>query len=253
MGTFLKGALVGGLAAGLVFATTAALAGTGIGAVFNLGQENRVSAKSTLTGHPNNWMLQVTNSGAGSSAGAIRAINGSLTAPALKAINPRGPAAFFRSSTDTAPFTVNSGVKVAHLNAELWDGEYLADFLTRCTAGAVTGYASIAGASLDASYVDLSSGAYRCGGGSFTPQAKRSGTGVYQVDFGFRTGCCPTAPCAETIAVATIRGSAGEIATESVSEPTDIINISKCLVQVRTFDSSGVAADRAFTVAVVRV
>src|SRR3954454_17384536 len=62
---FLKGAVAGGTGAAAVLAATAAFAGTGIGAVFNLGQTNTVNATSTLTGAKSSGPeLQVTNTSA---------------------------------------------------------------------------------------------------------------------------------------------------------------------------------------------
>ena len=48
----LRYALLGAAAAALVFVTTTALAGSGVGGVFNLGQMNTVDAQSSLVGNP---------------------------------------------------------------------------------------------------------------------------------------------------------------------------------------------------------
>ena len=48
--TFAKGAALGAVTAVLTLGTTAALAGTGPGANFNLGKTNTVNATSTLNG-----------------------------------------------------------------------------------------------------------------------------------------------------------------------------------------------------------
>jgi hypothetical protein len=62
VGSFVKGALIGGLGAALVLVTSAAIAGTGIGAPFNLGETNNVDETSVLTGDKaGGKMLQVTN------------------------------------------------------------------------------------------------------------------------------------------------------------------------------------------------
>jgi hypothetical protein len=97
IGTFLKGALVGGVGACAVMGATAALAGTGVGGIFNLGQTNTVSRVSTLTGSEAGPGLQVTNNGTGTGATAL-----SLTAA------PGKP-----------PLTVNNNTLVARLNANL--------------------------------------------------------------------------------------------------------------------------------------
>jgi hypothetical protein len=48
----LRGPLVGAAAAGLCLVTTSALAGSGVGDVFNLGVSNRVEAPTLLSGNP---------------------------------------------------------------------------------------------------------------------------------------------------------------------------------------------------------
>jgi hypothetical protein len=97
MKTFYKGALVGGLAAAVVLLATAAIAGTGVGGIFNLGQTNTVNAPSSLKGSTHAQNLRITNTGSGS-------------ALALKV------------GSGHPPMTVNSGVKVAKLNADKLDG-----------------------------------------------------------------------------------------------------------------------------------
>ena len=66
MKTFYKGALVGGLAAAVVLLATAAIAGTGVGGIFNLGQTNTVNAPSSLKGSTHAQNLRITNTGSGS-------------------------------------------------------------------------------------------------------------------------------------------------------------------------------------------
>jgi hypothetical protein len=97
MKTLYKGALVGGLAAAVVLLATAAIAGTGVGGIFNLGQTNTVNAPSSLKGSTHAQNLRITNTGSGS-------------ALALKV------------GSGHPPMTVNSGVKVAKLNADKLDG-----------------------------------------------------------------------------------------------------------------------------------
>jgi hypothetical protein len=93
---FLKGSLIGGLSAAVVMISSAALAGTGIGAVFNLGKINTVNAQSALVGKTSAAMLRVKNSGS-------------------------GRAASFQVKSGHAPFAVNTGVKVGNLNADRVD------------------------------------------------------------------------------------------------------------------------------------
>jgi hypothetical protein len=102
--TFAKGVL-GGLAAGTALLTaTSALAGTGPGAVFNLGRTNTVSTTTGLTGSDRHTMLSVTNSGS-------------------------GPAVSLHVARGQAPLTVNSSTQVAGLNASLLGGLPASDFM----------------------------------------------------------------------------------------------------------------------------
>jgi hypothetical protein len=94
---FVKGALVGGLSGALVMVASGALAGSGIGGVFNLGVTNSVNRTSVLVGKTTGSMLRVRNNGT-------------------------GPAAAFQVAAGKAPFGVNSNVKVKNLNADLLDG-----------------------------------------------------------------------------------------------------------------------------------
>lgn len=83
---------------------TPAIAGTGLGAVFNLGRTNTVNAPSTLTGKSSSPMLKLTNTGT-------------------------GPALQLTTKTTVPPMKVNSSVKVANLNADKLDGLDSTDFL----------------------------------------------------------------------------------------------------------------------------
>jgi hypothetical protein len=77
---FLRGAMIGGLAGGAVLAATAAVAGTGIGGIFNLGQTNTVDETTTLTGaKANGAQLVVQNT---STSGAVTGL--SITTPGGK-------------------------------------------------------------------------------------------------------------------------------------------------------------------------
>lgn len=97
MNTFLKGAAVGGIGAALVLTATSALAGSGIGGIFNLGQANTVNAQSSLKGATAKKNLQITNTGSGSALG-------------------------LRVHAGHPPMVVNSSTKVANLNADRLDG-----------------------------------------------------------------------------------------------------------------------------------
>jgi hypothetical protein len=70
-GMRLRGALLGAAAAALALGTTTALAGSGPGGIFNLGQANSVDAQTVLTGNPGaNAQLRLVNGGLGA---ALRA------------------------------------------------------------------------------------------------------------------------------------------------------------------------------------
>jgi hypothetical protein len=62
--TFFKGAVLGAATSMLVLVATTALAGTGVGAVFNLGKTNSVNKKTILRGHNAGPHLLVKNSAA---------------------------------------------------------------------------------------------------------------------------------------------------------------------------------------------
>jgi len=126
-GTFFKGALVGGIGAGLALAAAAAVAGTGVGDVFNLGQQNNAD--------PN-------TSGLSSSV---------TTGPTLALANTGGkPAARFTVNAGVAPFAVSNGTKIASLNADRLDG-IDAGALQRRVSGSCAGRAAIKSIGTDGS------------------------------------------------------------------------------------------------------
>ena len=86
-----------GACATVLITTTSALAGSGVGAVFNLGQTNTVNQKSTLTGATSDSELLVQNTGSGS------------------ALN-------LATGAGVPAFKVNSSTKIGNLNADLLDG-----------------------------------------------------------------------------------------------------------------------------------
>ncbi len=85
---------------------SAAVAGTGVGKVFNLGESNRVNARSQLEGATPSAVLNVTNSDKSSTASGV-----SIDVP----------------SSDP-PLVVNSTTKVKNLNADLLDGQSSSQF-----------------------------------------------------------------------------------------------------------------------------
>jgi hypothetical protein len=87
-----------------------ALAGTGVGATFNLGKTNTVNALSRLEGSTLNSMLKIDQNGSGT------ALNLEVQDPANK-----------------PPMLVNSSTKVTNLNSDQLDGQDSTAFLPRST------------------------------------------------------------------------------------------------------------------------
>jgi hypothetical protein len=104
--TFLKGVALGAAVSLVTLAATAAFAGTGVGKVFNLGEDNRVNARSQLEGTTPSAVLNVTNSDKSATASGV-----SINVP----------------STDP-PLAVNSATKVKNFNADMVDGQHASDF-----------------------------------------------------------------------------------------------------------------------------
>jgi hypothetical protein len=98
----------GAVLAAVVLFGGAAIAGTGVGAVFNLGQTNTVNAQSVLTGSSNAGLFKVANTGTGTGSVALN-----LQVPSGR-----------------APFVTNGTGKVNNLQADTVDGQS-ANELTR--------------------------------------------------------------------------------------------------------------------------
>ena len=81
-----------------------ALAGTGVGDTFNLGQQNTANKISSLVGSASSAMLKIDNNGA-------------------------GPALALQVEPGEQPMTVNSDRRVARLNADKLDGKDSTDLL----------------------------------------------------------------------------------------------------------------------------
>ena len=90
---------------------TAALAGTGVGATFNLGKINTVNRLSQLVGSTDNAMLRVDNNNTGTGATALN----------------------LQVEAGHAPMSVNSATQVANLNADQVDGKSASSFVANST------------------------------------------------------------------------------------------------------------------------
>jgi hypothetical protein len=118
----IKGSLIAGVVATLC-ATTVAGAGTGVGAVFNLGQTNSVDGATSLTGTTDGTQLNVWNLSTAAAARAFVAYVKSVSAVAAAIQNAGGgPALALVVNAGQPPLTVNSSGKVASLNADQVDG-----------------------------------------------------------------------------------------------------------------------------------
>src|SRR5215212_519377 len=90
---------------------TAALAGTGVGAAFNLGRLNTVNQISRLVGKTDAPMLRVDNNATGTSATALD----------------------LQVEAGHAPMKVDSSTQVAGLNADQVDGKSSSQFMASST------------------------------------------------------------------------------------------------------------------------
>jgi hypothetical protein len=90
---------------------TAALAGTGVGATFNLGKLNTVNRISQLVGSTDNAMLRVDNNSGGTNATALE----------------------LRVEPGHAPMRVDSSTAVSNLNADQVDGRSASSFVANST------------------------------------------------------------------------------------------------------------------------
>ncbi len=131
-------------------AATTALAGTGVGATFNLGKVNSVSALSSLVGSTAGPMLKVDNNGTG--AALDLQVGPSTTPPEQKA---------------AAPMTVDSQARVANLNADKIDGKDSSAFAPASGFGAAE--------VIDTSGAYVPEGTYTSKGGTLVISASGSG------------------------------------------------------------------------------
>jgi hypothetical protein len=138
------------------------------GGNFILGNPNSAISQTALSAPIAGKALQVTNTSTGAGATAL-----GLTVASGK-----------------APFTVNSGMKVANLNADKIDGLDSTNYVRRCGEGSVLAYAYAL--ALDTDWIPVRRG-YTCLGDGIVRY--RYVRPWFQIDFGYRTGlrtACPT-------------------------------------------------------------
>jgi hypothetical protein len=152
MSRFAKGAAVGGIIGVFVAAAAIALAGTGVGGIFNLGQENTVNAQTSLKGAvAGNAQLRVENGSSGvglfgisstgkgvygkhtAATGGEPGVQGESASAAAAGVVGKntagGPGLSALVSAGTPPLAVNSQARVANLNADQVDGKSSSAFL----------------------------------------------------------------------------------------------------------------------------
>jgi hypothetical protein len=105
--TFLKGVALGAAVSSVTLVTSAAVAGNGVGKIFNLGQTNTVNQTTKLTGSTNGRQLSVVNSSSGAAATGV-GINVAAGKP---------------------PLQVNSSALVQNLNANYLGGTASSGFM----------------------------------------------------------------------------------------------------------------------------
>lgn len=104
--TFVKGVVVGAVVSAITLAASAAVAGTGVGGVLNLGKYNGVNATTALAGSTAGKQLSVVNaSGASGATGIAIAVH-----------------------SGKPPLTVNSSTQVPNLNASYVGGKKASTF-----------------------------------------------------------------------------------------------------------------------------
>jgi hypothetical protein len=114
----LRWALLGAATAALIV-STAALGGSGVGGVFNLGQTNTVNGTSALTGTTAGSQLRVANASSASTGVGIVGQSASATGAGVQGINLAGGSALQAtvSGNSVAPLKVNSTHLVPNLHA----------------------------------------------------------------------------------------------------------------------------------------
>jgi hypothetical protein len=121
--TQLKTAVVAALIGGIAATATVAVAGSGVGGVFNLGQSNTVNTSSALAGTAaGKQQLVVANLATAPSSGALFGYGKSASPAATFQNAGAGPALSLVAGAGQPPFTTNSAYRVPNLNADKLDG-----------------------------------------------------------------------------------------------------------------------------------
>jgi hypothetical protein len=105
---FLKGVVLVAIVSAATVVSTGALAGTGIGGVFNLGTTNTTNASTVLQGSTTGQQLRV--------------VNNATTGTGVTGIG-------IHTAANEPPLAVDSTARVNNLNADLLDGQTSASFV----------------------------------------------------------------------------------------------------------------------------
>jgi hypothetical protein len=131
--THLRSGIVGGIVAGAVILAGSAVAGSGVGGLFNLGQSNTVNGTSALSGSTAGKQLVVANVGTATTSSALLGYARGASAAATFQNAGSGPALSLLAGAGQPPFTTNSGYRVTNLNADKLDGRDSTTFLQKLT------------------------------------------------------------------------------------------------------------------------
>ncbi len=142
---------------------------------------------------------------------------------------------------DSAAFLAAGG-KAA--DADKLDGKNSTAFQDRCENGAIQGWAEVP-ASLGSSYTNLTS-SFNCTG--FQTQGRKSGTGVYLIDFGgIDSGSCEPRVASATIALTGGIPSVGFAFVQTVSDDESGPGL-RCVARVFTTDENLVQENKSFII-----
>jgi len=201
-GVFVKGALTGVVCAVVGGVGGLALAGSGVGSVFNLGQTNSVDADSMLNGSTNSPLLEVRNGSSGTNASGLTARSAGVAA--VHGVGVAGSAGVFGESDTGLGVRANSKASSspalqARNNGGGPAGAFLgstsSDLVQATNNGSGNGLAGTTGSSgngvFGRSSAGLASGVYGQNSGGGYGIAGRTGSATRGAVFGENTGSGP--------------------------------------------------------------
>ncbi|BBH16385.1 hypothetical protein Back2_06720 [Nocardioides baekrokdamisoli] len=232
-GFSMRSAVAGGVFATALVLGTSALAGTGVGGIFNLGRANSVNASTSLIGSTSSSQLAVRNNGSG---------------PALTLIVPSGH----------APMAISAGAgKVANLNADKLNGISSSGFQRSCQSGGVLAEAAVSGFSASTTDFDTAGvfGGWVCNSATYgsTVLVKKTGPGAYEVVFGNKPnankmGLTLGFPIVSSTLSSITVSIGGAFNCQDASPTTPEID---CIIVHTSSTTTGNAADGSFNIALM--